>query len=279
VNGISLFAGIGGLDLGLKMAIPDYRTVCYVEIDRYCQGVLISRMHDGGLDPAPVWDDITTFDGRPWHGRVDIISGGFPCQDISSAGKGEGIVDGNRSGLWFEYKRIIRDVRPRFAFVENVPRIFSNNRGRDFGRVVGDLAELGYDSEWCCIPASCVGAPFKGERVFILASNVYDRRRGANRDGNGEERKDEGLRPSIWVDKTRNSGEDVGKIDSGRLRNETSAGAWESGVVVKRRVVNPTIRMLAHGIQNRVDRIKCLGNAVVPQQAAKAWEILSERKR
>ena len=163
VNVLDLFAGIGGFSLGLKWA-GDFRTVCYVEINPYRQKVLQARMQDGWLDPAPIWPDVRTFDGRPWRGHVDLITGGFPCTDISPAGKGAGI-DGKQSRLWREYARIIGEVRPRFALVENSSALL----GRGLGRVLGDLAEIGYDAEWDCIPASAIGAPHQRDRIWILA--------------------------------------------------------------------------------------------------------------
>jgi site-specific DNA-cytosine methylase len=123
VNGISCFAGIGGLDLALNT--EGVRTVCYIEIDPHCQEVLKKRMQEGHLDQVPIWADILTFDGRPWAGKVDIVFGGFPCQDISVAGKGAGIKEGTRSGLWFEMFRVIGEIRPRFVFLENVPGIYA----------------------------------------------------------------------------------------------------------------------------------------------------------
>ena len=136
--GRGVFAGAGGGILGGKLL--GWRTVCAVEIDPYCASVLMQRQNEGHLSPFPVWDDVCTFDGRPWRGTVDVVSGGFPCQDISVAGKGAGI-NGERSGLWKEMARIVREVGPRWVFLENVPAITS--RGLD--RVLGALAELGFD--------------------------------------------------------------------------------------------------------------------------------------
>lgn len=165
VHTISLFAGGAGLDLGFKLACPAARTVCYVEVGIQNAEVLAARIEEGTLDEAPIWSDVRTFDGTAWRGKVDCIIGGFPCQDISVAGKGEGIIEGNRSGLWFEYARIIREVRPSIVFVENVGALLI--RGID--RVLGDLADLGYDAEWCRVSAAQCGAPLKRERIFILA--------------------------------------------------------------------------------------------------------------
>lgn len=168
LNGMALFAGAGGLELGVHLALGDaYRTVVYVEREAYAAASLVGRMEDQALDPAPVWDDVSTFNGRPWRGVVDLISGGFPCQDISSAGRHEGIVKGNRSGLWFEYARIIGEVGPRLVFVENVSALAL--RGLDI--VLGTLADLGFDAEWLPLAAEDLGASHKRERIFILAHN------------------------------------------------------------------------------------------------------------
>jgi site-specific DNA-cytosine methylase len=165
MNGLALFAGVGGLEIGLEIAVPGYRTVCAVERDAYAASVLVARMADKTLEEFPIWDDITTFSGKPWRGKVDIVSGGFPCQDISCAGKQAGIKEGTRSGLWSEFARIIGEVRPRYAFIENVAALASG--GLD--RVLADLAALGFDAEWLTLAAGEVGAPHKRERVFILA--------------------------------------------------------------------------------------------------------------
>jgi DNA (cytosine-5)-methyltransferase 1 len=162
---ISLFSGGAGLDTGLRIACPGARTVCYVESGIENCEVLAARIEEGSLEPAPIWSDVRSFDGKPWRGSVDCIVGGFPCQDISVAGRGEGIVEGNRSGLWFEFARIIREVRPAIVFVENVGALLI--RGLD--AVLGELAESGYDAEWSVLRASDCGAPHRRERVFILA--------------------------------------------------------------------------------------------------------------
>ncbi len=159
---LALFAGAGGGILGGKLL--GWRTVCAVEIEDYCRQVLAQRQNDGILHPFPVWDDVRTFDGSPWAGRVDIITGGFPCQDISAAGEGAGI-DGKRSGLWREMARIIREVGPRHVLVENSPILTS----RGLGTVLGDLAAIGYNAEWGVLGAHHAGAPHKRDRIWILA--------------------------------------------------------------------------------------------------------------
>ena len=159
---LALFAGAGGGILGGLLL--GWRTVCAVELDAYCRRVLMARQDDGSLEPFPIWDDVTTFDGRPWAGLVDVVSGGFPCTDISSAGKGAGI-DGDQSGLWKDMARIVGEVRPRFVFVENSPMLTS----RGLGTVLGDLAALGFDAEWGVLGAHHVGAPHKRDRIWIAA--------------------------------------------------------------------------------------------------------------
>ncbi len=169
MNELALFAGAGGGILG--GILNGWRTVCAVEINDYCRRVLMQRQDDGCLEPFPIWDDITTFDGRPWAGCVDIVTGGFPCQDISAAGRGAGI-SGERSGLWSEMARIIGEVRPRYVLVENSPMLTI----RGLGTVLGDLAALGFDAEWGCLSAAATGAPHKRDRMWIVA-NAAGRRR------------------------------------------------------------------------------------------------------
>ena len=168
MNELALFAGSGGGILGGKLL--GWNTIAAVEIEEYPREILLQRQRDGILKPFPIWDDITTFDGRPWKGLIDIISGGFPCQDISAAGKGAGI-DGERSGLWGEMARVIDEVRPRFAFVENSPMLTI----RGLGRVLGDLSEMGYNARWCVLGADDAGAPHRRKRIWILAYANNDR--------------------------------------------------------------------------------------------------------
>lgn len=145
-----------------------HRCVCAVEWEPYAQAILVARQNDGTFPAFPIWTDVQTFDGRPWRGVVDIVAGGFPCTDISAAGKGAGI-DGEASGMWKHMARIIGEVRPRFVFVENSPILTS--RGLD--RVLGDLAALGYSSNWGVLGASDVGAPHKRERIWIKGERSW----------------------------------------------------------------------------------------------------------
>ena len=165
VNELALFAGAGGGILGGHLL--GWRTVCAVEWEPYPASVLCARQNDGLLPPFPIWDDVQTFVGNPWRGIVDVVSGGFPCQDISAAGKGTGI-DGERSGMWREMARIIHEVQPRFAFVENSPMLTS----RGLGTVLGDLASMGFDARWGVLGAADVGANHQRNRIWIKATNV-----------------------------------------------------------------------------------------------------------
>ena len=161
MNELALFAGAGGGILGGHLL--GWRTVCAVEWESYPASVLCARQNDGLLPPFPIWDDVQTFDGKPWRGIVDVISGGFPCQDISAAGKGVGI-DGERSGMWSHMARVVSEVRPKYVFVENSPMLV--NRGLE--RVLGDLTKIGYDTKWLVMGAADVGANHQRDRIWIV---------------------------------------------------------------------------------------------------------------
>ena len=169
LNTLDLFSGYGGFQLGLRLAGIPIRTVCYVEWDKYCQQVIRQRQIDGFLDDAPIWDDIKSFDGRPWRGRVDILSAGFPCQPHSNAGLRKGA--GDDRNLWPDTLRIIREVGPRIVILENVPGILvgSDRRPPYGGIVVGELADAGYDAEWRVVSASAAGGPHLRKRWWLLA--------------------------------------------------------------------------------------------------------------
>jgi DNA (cytosine-5)-methyltransferase 1 len=170
MNELHLFAGVGGGILGGMLL--GHTPVCAVEIEPYCRKVLLQRQRDSILPRFPIWDDIRTFDGRDWQGKVDIVCGGFPCQDISAAGKGAGI-EGERSGLWKEMARVVGEIRPSFVFVENSPMLTI----RGLGRVLGDFSEMGYDARWCVMGADDMGAPHKRKRIWILANARHECRR------------------------------------------------------------------------------------------------------
>ncbi len=163
MNGLALCAGIGGLELGLCRVWPDLRTVCWVERDHFAASILVSRMREGALDEAPVWDDLSTFNGAAWRGCVDLVSAGYPCQPFSVAGKRGG--EGDDRHLWPHVARVIRDVGPRWVVLENVP----GHVTLGLPDVLGELAEMGYDAEWGCYTAEQAGCAHRRERLFVLA--------------------------------------------------------------------------------------------------------------
>ena len=242
---LALFAGAGGGILGGKLL--GWKTVCAVEINAYCAGVLVQRQNDGILSPFPIWDDVRNFDGREWRGIVDVVSGGFPCQDISAAGKGAGI-DGERSGLWREMARIIGEVRPRFAFVENSPMLTS----RGLGRVLGDLAEMGYDARWGIISAENAEAAHKRERIWIFS---YSNRNGLE----------------TYSDEKKLCRTIFGRSCSRRPCKVDGSSIWSEP-----RPIGAEPLGMGNGVAFGVDRIKAAGNGQVPCVARLAWEILSE---
>jgi DNA (cytosine-5)-methyltransferase 1 len=332
---LSLFAGIGGFDLGLERT-GGFKTVAFCEIDKKAQQVL--RKH---WPEVPIYDDVTKLTAERLAAdgiAVDVICGGFPCQDISLAGRGAGI-EGERSGLWSDYSRLIGELLPHYVIVENVSALL----GRGLDRVLGDLAEVGYDADWHCIPASAVGAPHRRDRVWIVAyprhrdeperarqagwcfeeweairrelgctgeawglADVADTGcqygiRGAHvctRNGepywtglaNGQEaagsveRRSEdvadasrkrwnwsggGTEPSGWRQPS-DGREDVA-YTVGERRGEAGRCQGGCGTAGCGRAVHhewdvePDVGRVAHGVSGRVDRLKQLGNAVVPQ--------------
>ncbi|HEY2592523.1 MAG TPA: DNA cytosine methyltransferase, partial [Chloroflexota bacterium] len=161
---MALCAGAGGLELGLRIALgDDYRSVVYVEREAYAAATLVARMADAALDHAPVWDDLTTFDGNGWRGVVDLVSAGFSCQPWSPAGKRLGIAD--ERWLWPDIHRIVCEVGPDWVFLENVPGLVHGG----LEHVLRDLAASGFDAEWDCLSAAEVGASQLRQRLYILA--------------------------------------------------------------------------------------------------------------
>jgi DNA (cytosine-5)-methyltransferase 1 len=243
----SLFSGIGGLDLGLERA--GMRVVWQSEIDPYACRVLAKHWPD-----VPNLGDITTIDWTDVE-PVDLICGGYPCQPFSLAGTRAGTAD--RRHLWPHFADALRHLRPRWALLENVPGHLSLG----FGRVLGDLAELGYDTEWQCIPAAAVGAPHLRWRVFVVAH--------AHREGEPGEPVDAFTRPGVVVPDTEPHRH---VADTGCVRLLQCAGIERESSGHQARsihhwAVEPDVGRVAHGIPARVDRLRTLGNAVVPQVA------------
>jgi len=172
---LSLFSGAGGGLLGTTHLLG-WQTVCYVEWDSYASDVLCARIADGVLCDAPIWTDVWSFDPHPWRGHVDVISAGFPCQPFSVAGM-QRAGDDPRDG-WPPTVRIIRAIRPKLVYLENVAGLLAGSHGY-FGRVLGELAEMGYDARWCVLSAGELGAPHRSDRLWVRAEL-------RNSDGNSE---------------------------------------------------------------------------------------------
>ncbi len=260
IKGLSLFSGIGGIDKAVQQWM---RTIAYCEIDPYCQGILLSRMADGQLDNAPIWNDVKTLDGKELCGLVDIIVGGFPCQDISVAGLGKGLA-GERSGLFYQIVRLCREIKPRFIFLENVPAITS----RGGTEVVREIAAMGYDCRWCIISAASVGALHKRERWFLLAYSMCERLEGF-----GQRAIESKTKHSI----TSNGSKDVS--DTGcQCQGMSEESEWPSSHTTgcnRFWETESSLGKLVDGVSFRVDKLKALGNSVVPQQVQEAFKILS----
>jgi len=273
---LDLFSGIGGFSLGLEWT-GRFKTVGFCEIDKKARAIL-NRRWPG----VPVFDDVRSVNAasvRDRCGEVDVVCGGFPCQDISLAGKGSGL-QGSRSGLWFEMQRVISEVRPRWVIAENVASL----RSRGLDRVLGSLASIGYDAEWHCIPASAVGAPHRRDRIWIVAYPNGDGERGlpvdaevagasaahgmADAEGHAGR---SGLRETRSVgdrDLPRDGGQAVPDSDRSRCFQQRRAEPVLSQLATAQCSgwwsVEPDVGRVAHGVPRRVDRLKQLGNAVVP---------------
>jgi DNA (cytosine-5)-methyltransferase 1 len=261
LNELALFAGAGLGILGGRLL--GWRTRCAVEIDPIRRRMLFERQRDGMLERFPIWDDIRTFDGNPWRGAIDVISGGFPCQDISCLGTLEGLL-GEKSSLWHHMARIIREVRPVYVLVENV----RNLTRQGLGAVLGDLAALGYDARWHCLGANDIGANHKRDRIWILA---YSNRARGCKTNDIKERE---LVVQRWRDSIRCS-LDVSDADKLRLSSMQPKRAQGSiNFNVQWWVTEPRLGRVADGVPNRVDRIKAIGNGQVPSVVAAAWHLL-----
>lgn len=274
----SLFSGIGGLELGLERT-GGFKTIWFSEIDDYASAVLKKHWPE-----TPNIGDMIKVD---WNGieKPDMLTGGFPCQDISVAGRGKGIREGKRSGLWSEYAKAIRILRPRLILIENVPELA--NKGLDI--VLSNLAEIGYDAEWGLLSASAVGALHRRERLFCFA--YLNGERWNDRRDNRKERqvlsieersieKDESERNGWKSNTDKNIEADITNNDSERrqrfFKGEIQRSEGFSWCKDVRRIEDlqgrsdipqPLVRGKDNGFSCRVDRTKCLGNAVVPQVA------------
>jgi DNA (cytosine-5)-methyltransferase 1 len=242
MNELHLFAGAGGGILG--GILLGHTTVCAVEIEPYPRKVLLQRQRDGILPKFPIWDDVCTFDGKPWRGKVDVICGGFPCQDISVGGKGHGIK-GKRSGLWAEMARIISEVRPGYVFVENSPMLIK----RGLALVIGDLTEMGYNARWCVLGSGHTGATHLRERTWVLASNtnLFNRKYD-------EQKEIQGIKTL------------QGESHSGGIQN--LYGFTSS--------FEPKLCRKHNEVADQMDRLRAIGNGQDCRVAALAWRTLSQ---
>jgi DNA (cytosine-5)-methyltransferase 1 len=267
---LDLFSGIGGFSLGLERA-GGFETSAFCEINKNAQKVLKKHWPN-----VPIFEDVTTLKGEQL-GTIDVICGGFPCQDISLAGKGAGL-EGARSGLWFEFHRLIKEIKPSWVIAENVAVL----RSRGLDQVLRSLAEIGYDAEWHCIPASAVGAPHQRDRVWIVAYPQLHGRAAPEIAGSIEEtirrqsqRSDNAFdvagassvpAPSADVANT-NIVETQVQTERQHASQQVLRGtseAWRT-TVGGFWGVEPNVGRVADGVSGRVDRLKQLGNAVVPQ--------------
>ena len=279
---IHLFAGAGGGLLGGLLL--GWRTVCAVETSGFCREVLVARQNDGTLAPFPIWDDVRSFDGRPWQGHCDILCGGFPCQNISPLGDRSGIR-GSKSCLWCEFARITGEVQPEWVFAENSSDLVK--LGLDV--VLQDLDALGYDAEWECLSAAELGAPHIRDRVWVLArKGGLPARGGAG--GAGAGGGEAGARGGGYT-----PNEAVRLLaDSDALGREEQGGAVAAAATVHPPELprpdpagrpvrcrwwadEPGVRRVADGVANVVDRLEALGNGQVAYVAARAFTDLAAR--
>ncbi|MBD8554877.1 DNA cytosine methyltransferase [Rhizobium sp. CFBP 8762] len=287
LHGIALCAGVGGLELGLHIAEPGYKTVCYVEREAFPASVLVARMEDKALDHAPVWDDVTTFDGRPWRGKVHILTGGYPCQPFSFAGKRLGQDDPRH--LWPHIARIIAELEPEWCFFENVEGHMS--LGAD--AVFADLARLGFSIKAGLFSAAEVGASHQRRRLFIVAHADKVPLLHENRAGAGERLLPDARRCSSSGIAVR-PGQGCARVDAHLATDESLRSPADEAVQLplfapapseferwspildRRPDLQPELFGLDHGLADRVDRSDAAGNGVVSLAAAYAWRTLKD---
>lgn len=261
---LSLFAGAGGGILGGHLL--GWRTVCAVEWEPYPASVLMQRQNEGFLPPFPIWDDVQSFRGESWRGLVDVVSGGFPCQDISSAGKGTGI-DGERSSMWYHMLRIIREVEPEYCFIENSPHL----RTKGLVTVLQGLAEAGYHAAWGVLSAKDCGANHERKRMWIVGkrtasnSNLHSESIGTI---NGEaQRMQSTPKTAADPDLSQCQGRWLSSRGESEDTNPGLVSWWET---------TPELHRMDDGVAFGVDRLKAIGNGQVPICAAVAFSRLAK---
>ncbi len=259
---LALFAGAGGGLLASRLL--GLQTVGAVEINPYCRDVLKARQDDGVLERFPIYEDVRTFDATPWRGRVDIVTGGFPCQDISAAGKKEGL-NGAKSSLWWDMWRICGEVGARYLYLENSPELTA----RGLGDILGAMASRGWDAEWIVLGAGHVGAPHIRRRIWLLACDSNRNRKPTNPVD------DEVARlPQLATDPNHTGRKERWEYQPTEARLPEWCTPWPP---------EPGVCRVVDGVAGKLDgrhrraRLKSLGNGQVPRVAAAAFSILWER--
>lgn len=288
-NGLSLCSGYGGLELGLHIAEPNYRTVCFVEREAHAAATLVARMEDQAVDHAPIWDDVKSFKGRPWRGRIQILSAGYPCQPFSYGGKQKGAADPRH--LWPDVARIIKEAQPEWVFLENV----KGHIDLGFPEVGRELQAMGYDVKAGLFSAFEVGASHYRERLFILAhANRIDGRKPGRSGVHKEGAETKGRRPTERKStgtQRECAGMDAAMVDVAGGRVSTKATvpdplplfapgpgdltAWHRALSIAPDL-QPCFLGLADGLADRVDRQRGAGNGVCPLAAALAFRTLRD---
>ena len=279
LNVISFCAGYGGIERGLDLAGINHRVIAYVEIEAFAIANLVAKMESGELDSAPIWSDLKTFPAHLFRDCVDIITGGYPCQPFSAAGKRGGEQDPRH--LWPHIRRHIQSIRPAQCFFENVEGHISLG----LNSVISDMEEDGYSATWGLFSAAEVGAPHQRKRVFILANAIGNflweqPRWGSGKDGQGQALTGiDGEAQSL----ANTTGIGVQGLRPSRKQEPYTHGQAKlpvcqgKGSRPAQWLAEPNVGRVVDGCADRVDRIRLLGNGVVPQTAARAWEILNAR--
>jgi len=262
---LDLFSGIGGFSYAAERLVGGFETTQFVEIDTYCQRVLHKNFPN-----VPIHNDITTFNAT--EGQFDAITAGFPCQDVSIAGRQDGIGEGTRSGLFFEVLRLARQIRPKFILFENVRNLLSHSEGETFQQILQEITKAGFDVEWSVVSAKDVGACHKRERLWFIA---YPSRINEDR-ATSEIQAGRDTATSSTADATNS---DCQRLEGLRAEHQLREGSEEETPCWSTQpytlepdwrgyLSQPTICRTNDGFSFRVDRLKCLGNSIVPQAAA-----------
>ena len=292
---ISFCSGYGGIEGGLNLAGVKHRVLAYVEIEAFAIANLVAKMEEGKLDPAPIWSNLKTFPAHLFRGSADLITGGYPCQPFSAAGKRQG--DDDPRHLWPYIRQHVRAIKPRGFLFENVEGHISLG----LSSVLSDMKEDGYDATWGVFSAAEVGAPHRRKRIFIMGNSEHNgllrsKESGSSlstsnyySEGSEEASKSSGTSGSNVSRDIQES--ELADSQSERVQGLRTCGEQESEAYGGQEVsmcdsqspqqaiwkAEPNVDRVVDGSPNRVDRIRLLGNGVVPQTAAKAWQVLSRR--